>query len=158
MCRTCDAGWPLDKVLQLYCSRIRRDGWAAVHVAPTPQLAEFSYTAGLTRLHGHPEVVVSGAPPELAARILAAMAQAARAGHRLEAGMVLPGTHAGQFQFVQVDDPGRLAHAQHIYQATAGPIPALQVIWSDRQGHWPWSPGWPTSATAQPLFGTPLHT
>ena len=158
MCRTCDAGWPLDKVLQLCRSRIRRDGWAPVHVAATPRLAEFSYTVGLTRLHGHPEILVSGAPPDLAARILAAVAQAARADHRVEPGAVWPGAQAGQFQFVRIDDPGRLAHAQHVYHASAGPVPALQVIWSDHQGRWPWSPGWPASAAVQPLFGTPLHT
>jgi len=121
-------------------------------------LAEFSYTVGLTRLHGHPEILVSGAPPDLAARILAAVAQAARADHRVEPGAVWPGAQAGQFQFVRIDDPGRLAHAQHVYHASAGPVPALQVIWSDHQGRWPWSPGWPASAAVQPLFGTPLHT
>jgi hypothetical protein len=158
MCRMCDAGWPLDKVLQLYRARIRREGWAAVHVAGAAGAAGYSYTIGLTRLHGRPEVLLSGQPPEVAAGQLGFIVSNARAGQWFKAGMVFPGAGDGRVQFAQVDDPDQLPHAQQIYAWSGGKVPALQAIWTDPEGHWPWSPGWPAAPTAQPLFGTPLHT
>jgi len=159
MCRMCDAGWPLEKVLQLYRARIRQSGVAVVHVARSAGVAGYSYTVGLTRLHDHPEVVLSGQPPEVAAGQLTFIATNARKGQRFGAGMVFPGAGPkSRVQFAQVDDPAQLPHAQQIYGGAAGPVPALQAIWTDDEGHWPWSPGWPVAAAAQPLFGTPLHT
>lgn len=157
MCRMCDDGWPLDTVLRIYRKHIHHQGWAVVHVPATAHQAPLSYTIGLTRLHGHPEVLVSGQPPEAATLLLNVVATAVRRGVRLRPGVVVPADDGAQVQFAQVDDPGRLQHAQEVYAGLLGPVPALQAIWTDYDGHWPWSPGWPGTAADQPLFGLPVH-
>jgi hypothetical protein len=155
----CDAGWPLDKVLQLYRSKIRRWGLTVAHVAPTEGIAQYSYTIGLTRLHDHPEILLSGQPPKVAAVQLAFLAMNAREGQRFRAGMLCPGHGPkGRVQFAQVTDPTQLSHAQQIYGRASAPVPAIQAIWTDVEGRWPWSPGWPSAEAAQPLFGTPRFT
>lgn len=157
MCRMCDEGWPLEKVLHVYRKHIQHQGWAVVSLTPTPHQAAVSYTVGLTRLHGHPEVLVSGQPPEAAMLLLNVVAAAVRRGVRLQAGQVFPADDGALVQFAQVHDPGQLEHAQQVYASPLGPVPALQAIWTDYEGHWPWSPGWPGTAADQPLFGDPVH-
>src|SRR4051812_46614234 len=48
-------------------------GWAVVHVLPTDEdpadAVPFGYTVGLTG-YGHPEIAISGVPPEVAHPIL----------------------------------------------------------------------------------------
>lgn len=157
MCRMCDEGWALDQVLRVYRKLIQHQGWAVVHVPATVDEGGFSYTVGLTRLHGHPEILVSGQPPEAATLLLNVVASATRAGLWLEAGLMFPADDGAHVQFAQVHDPGRLRHAQQVYAGPLGPVPALQAIWTDYEGHWPWQPGWPGTPADQPLFGDPVH-
>jgi hypothetical protein len=158
MCRMCDEGWALDMVLRVFRKQIQHQGWGVVHEAPAGAAAGFSYTVGLTRLHGHPEVLVSGQPPEAATLLLNVVAAAVRGGLWVEAGLLFPADDGGQVQFAQVHAPERLRHSQEIYAGPIGRVPALQAIWTDYEGHWPWSPGWPGTAADQPLFGDPIHT
>jgi len=156
MCVQCEA-WPVGTVLASYRNQVREGGWALASVAPTPQRVGYSYTIGLTRHHGHPELLASGLTPGEAGGLLADLAAAVRGGLRLAAGDVLSPDGAHRLQLVRVAEPGQLAHAQAIYASAAGTVPGLQVVWSDRAGHWPWQPGWPGRVSDQPLFGLPLH-
>jgi hypothetical protein len=111
----------------------------------------------MTRHHGHPELLASGLPPREAGALLADLVERVRAGERLTAGDVLAPDGEYRLQLVRVADPGQLDHAQAIYATPRTPVPALQVVWSDESGHWPWQPGWVGRVSDQPLFGLPLR-
>jgi Domain of unknown function (DUF4262) len=111
---------------------------------------------GLTRFHGHPELV-TGLDHRATGALLNGLGREVRAGRRLSAGEVQEGEGGRRYQFVQVADPRRLVHAQEMYADVAGPVPALQVVHSTGSGRWPWDRDYPGGRRAQPLHGRPLH-
>jgi len=156
MCVQCETR-AVREVLADYRQAVRVQGWAMASVRTTTRRAGFSYTIGLTRHHGHPELLASGLTGPEAGGLLTELARQVRAGRRFASGDVLSPAGAHRLQLVGVADPAQLTHAQAIYAGPAGPVPALQVVWSDADGHWPWQPGWPGRASDQPLFGLPVH-
>lgn len=156
MCVQCEDR-PAREVVDAYRRSVRHGGWALASVASSGRRVGFSYTIGLTRHHGHPELLASGLPPAEAEGLLSELADRVRRGCRFHPGDVLSPDGAHRLQLVRVADATRLGHAQEIYASAAGLVPALQVVWSDHDGHWPWHPAWPGRVSDQPLFGLPLH-
>ena len=86
------------------------------------------YTVGLTRHHGHPELVVSGRELRGGTDLLLDAAAAVAAGDRLAPGWDLV-TDRGEYRIVEVDDPEHLWLAQLMYAPALGPpVPALHLI------------------------------
>lgn len=154
MCLRCQ-GYSEAEVLDHYRALIREHGWAVVQVTG---LVGFAYTVGLTRYHGHPELLVSGMTAEHAPGYLEEFGARVTAGQRFAAGSLHAGPGRHRSQFLAVTDPAELVIAQAIY-ARGFPVPALQVVFSDHEGGWPWEEGWVGCAgeAVQPLFGAPLH-
>ncbi|GAB3264899.1 DUF4262 domain-containing protein [Kineosporia babensis] len=155
MCLRC-AGWSDAELLAKSRHDIEVHGWGFVHVEGG-ESAAFTYTVGLTRFHGHPELLVSGLEAEPAAGLLDDLAEDVQGGLRLAEGDRLGEEccPAHQLQLVEVEDPRRLAQAQQIYASSAGLVPALQVVYTDDRGRWPWEPAWAAGHWCQPVFGRP---
>ncbi|MDQ1286667.1 MAG: hypothetical protein QG622_232 [Actinomycetota bacterium] len=132
-------------------------GWAVAHAEGAGRAAGYSHTVGLTRFHGHPELLVSGLEPDDAGRLLGELAASVRAGAWLDAGVMFGADTGHTLQLADVADPQLMADAQLVYASEAGFVPGLQVIWSDQSGNWPWDPSWLGTDQDQPLFGHPLH-
>jgi hypothetical protein len=134
---------------------IDRDG---VHLQFVPQpmaLESCWYTIGLAG-RGHPELIIFGLPPDVARPALHSVAGDIIAGRRT----VRPGQHADdvleghQAQFVPVSEPERhLPAAALFYAGTGTAIRALQIVWPDRYGRWPWQTG--TRVADMPVLGAP---
>ena len=154
MCLKCQ-GWTDEEIFKARLQTIERHGWAVTSVTGDGTTVGFAYTIGLTRYHGHPELLVTGLPHAAAGQFLTGFADQIRAGKRYAAGNILTKSNGHRWQFVPVDDPSQLVDAQETYQSEAGPVPGLQVIWSDHDGHWPWHPAWAHGHGSQPLFGRP---
>ena len=76
-----------------------------------------SYTVGLTRVHGHAELVFSGGDVDTAHRVLDELAAAVCEGRRLVAGETLARREVGcECLVVQVANPERLVIAQVVYR------------------------------------------
>jgi hypothetical protein len=136
---------------------IERFGWSIMAVEGDPVSAPFAYTIGLTRFHGHPELVVTGLDEIAGGQLLNALGEQVRAGRRHHAGQLIGLDDGRMLQLVRVNNPRRLVHAQDIYASEAGLVPALQVVHSTAEGLWPWQRGWPGGRGRQPLYGRPLH-
>lgn len=136
-----------------HLDRIDSVGWAVEAVPGDGFDLPYAYTVGLTRYHGHPEVLVSGVGRCGALEYLDAVGERIRAGERFRFGDEL---RLGRERAVllAVDQPERLEQAQVVYARPGGRlVPALQLVLSDGRGRMPWEPrwgGWP-----QALFGTP---
>ncbi|MCW2715125.1 MAG: hypothetical protein JWN88_2172 [Frankiales bacterium] len=126
---------------------IARRGWMVQYVEPHGPRAPFAYTAGLTA-RSRPELVVTGLPDQSSAELLDAAARTLSepvdAGQRL----VLGGR---DFEVVHVREP-----AAHLFVAASlyGPrLTALQLVYPDERGTWPWSRGFRGGRGGQPVLG-----
>ena len=138
MCAMCE-GQSGDDFMAGVVDDIRCVGWAVIAVEDDQGRHRHSYTVGLTRYHGHPELIFSGADFGTAYQVLDALATAVAEGRRLEAGQLLGRDDIGlDCVLVRVDDASRLVFAQTLYASGASLVPALQVVWSDAGGRWPW--------------------
>ena len=149
MCWMCDhPGSTIDDYLDHLRETVIEHGWATQYVADdrTP----YAYTIGLHEF-GLPELLVTGVSPQRAARVLNT---AARIALRDDAPM--PGSRiqlpAGPLiEVVAVDHPD--AH-MNMAVAIYGPeLRALQLVWADGRGRWPWAAGFSDGHGRQPVFG-----
>ena len=139
MCEMCDGATPEQFVADVVAD-IRKAGWSIVAVEDERGRHVHSYTVGLTRVHGHAELVFSGGDVDTAHRVLDELAAAVCEGRRLVAGETLARREAGcECLVVQVANPERLVIAQAVCRLPdLPPVPALQIVWADEGGRWPW--------------------
>ena len=110
----------------------------------------FAYTIGLHD-RGLPELLVTGLSADSAAQVLNDVAVAAVGGRVFE-----PGTHIAVgdgplLEIVEVDHPD--AHLNFAVALGGPELRALQLVWADDRGRWPWAAGWGPGQPRQPVFG-----
>jgi hypothetical protein len=128
-----------------------------VHIQMVPGDAKtpaYGYTVGLWRGLGHPEVIMVGMAPETSQEILADVAEYAhraplRAGDRY--GIFFD---AYDVIFREVSPRNReWLKAANEHNAPDA-CPALQMVYPDRRGIFPWEPGFdPSVRSSQPMLG-----
>jgi len=157
MCMRCN-GMSEETVMESYRQTIQTHGWVVIAVQGDGDEAAFAYTLGLTRFHGHPEMLVSGLDQSVAGVLLNDFGAEVRLGIDFVAGQRGFGLDQRRLQLVQVDEPAVLVEAQKLYASEAGLVPALQVVYTDAMGRWPWElSGRGGPRPAQSLFGRPIH-
>ncbi len=117
-------------------------GVHVVHVPANDSLPAHSCSVGMWDSFEQPEVVVFGLPAEVAGELIELIADEADEGHRFLDGS----RHEGLLQeypvrFVEVPKSRyaeTLAAACWAYQGDD--FPAVQLVWPDKQGRWPWDP------------------
>jgi hypothetical protein len=121
-------------------------GWAVQYVADR---RPFAYTVGLTRC-GLPELLLTGAEPLRAHRLLTLVAQMAVTGDPPTRGMRISLPDGPVVEMVEVEHP-----EAHLLCAGAifGEVSALQVVWADELGRWPWAPDFDYGRGTQPVLG-----
>lgn len=130
---------------------IDEHGWAVRNVVSAEPSECFLYTVGLTR-YDHPEAVMTGLPPDAAKAFLNIVGQMAKEGHRFEVGSETSELSYGPaFPIIRAEDVSGLTAVQQIY----GEVRAIQIIWRDSQGNFPWSSAFGNPAGTQPLLGSP---
>jgi len=81
MCLMCQ-GRTREEVLMLQKEHIERFGWSIVAVEGNRVQAPFAYTIGLTRFHGHPELLVTGLDESSTGSILNQLGSEVKSGRR----------------------------------------------------------------------------
>lgn len=128
---------------------IREHGWAVRHVSGSTHEGPFSYTVGLTAF-GLPEIVTTGMPFESSHQFLNLVAQEMRDGYALSHGTRSTRfTDSGDVSFIRVEDARGLTAVRGRY----GEVVALQMLWPDSTGAYPWDVGYRNPPDAQPLLG-----
>ncbi|MET3807298.1 hypothetical protein ABIB25_004321 [Nakamurella sp. UYEF19] len=132
--------------------QISRFGWSitAVEGAVDDEgvFPAFAYSIGFTR-HRLPEILISGRPTEEAYQVLNQLGNGIKRGLRLvpEVRLTIAGLN---LFFLPIASPANvLLTAGAVYQNRQ--IEALQAIWADSEGHFPWEQAIPDDLT-QPLF------
>jgi hypothetical protein len=113
-----------------------------INIAADDEHSGWSYTIGLFRTFGHPELIIVGESIDFRVTGLRLLVREIQEGWRLEAGQVArhsEGAFDGMFRDVQP----RL-HQAYLSWATwfydSRPFPVLQFVYPDAEGRWPWDP------------------
>ena len=146
-CRLCEAssvaGETLDAGDLKLLADVGEHGWHVVLIPDDPVSRGWAFTVGVWHTLGSPELAVFGLDIEDAHSVLNVIGDAIRAGRQ-----VVPD--------VEMDDvlqEGRLVTFRAVHESWYGPmfgyatwfarrpsIPIYQVVWSDSDGRWPWTP------------------
>lgn len=131
---------------------IARHGWAVQAVFAEKDSPGFAYTAGLSAF-GLPELIVFGLPPPVAHQLLNQLGRRLRDGEALSQDTDLLDVVEG-YPARLVPAP-RSATDQYMF-ATQRRYPhyrALQLVWSDPAGRFPWDPAFdPKYRPLQPVL------
>lgn len=151
MCWQCDhpGASPAD-----YREHLRRlldqNRWLVQGVQRDRGRPPYAYTVGLPR-HQRPELVVTGLPHQQAAKLLNTAAEQVITAEMPLPGEMLPLRDWPRLEMVRVAEP-----AVHLKMAAAlnGPgFSALQLVYTDDQGRWPWDKGFRDGRGTQPVLG-----
>ena len=129
---------------------IDRVGWAVVGIEADRIHPAWAYTIGLTP-RGRPELVVTGLPLLRATWLLNTVAP-----YVLETAVPLPGeevlVEGGLLmEVVGVTEPA--AHLVAAVELYGLQLRALQLVYADDRGHWPWDAGFRGHHGGQPVLG-----
>lgn len=130
---------------------VARHGWSVAMVEGTLSAPAYGYTIGLTEQR-HPELLIAGRTHPDIADALSMLAGAVLChGHQLVAGstLELPGREIYLSPIEQPQNILRMASKLYSWR-----MKALQVVWADDDGRFPWEQSPPDDLT-QPLYGTP---
>lgn len=130
--------------------KIATFGWAVRNVVDPDPTKCLSYTVGLTA-HGHPEVVMTGLPPDAGHAFLNIVGEiVVSEGGRFVAGEATTELADGPaMPVLAARDKQDLTAVAAIY----GDVPALQIVWTDSRGRLPWDPDYANPPGSQPLLG-----
>lgn len=148
----------VDKAREL----IAEYGWAVQHVPAAPakqpggtEQPPFTYTIGLTAGHGHPELLLTGLPDELAGRIANEVGMRVRDGETFSPHGRYSGILSG-YDVVMLPIPNAHRRDEFVLARRLFPdleFDALQVAWPDADGRFPWEEGSTADASGQVLVG-----
>jgi len=134
---------PKDEHEQKALDDVQRYGLHIVNVLEEGTLPSFAYTVGLFHTFQHPEVLVYGLPQDRAHRILNDLADNLRAGRRYVAGGVYEDLLERYSCTFRLIPPSH--YREHLGWASwfneTPDFPALQLIYPDKEGRWPWQDG-----------------
>lgn len=128
---------------------VEKYGWAIRHVLPSAAAGAFSYTVGLS-YRGWPELIVTGLPTTVADAFLRNAIDVQN-----ENGSFEPGdrtdelTESGHVVFIAAADVRGMTATANV----VGTFSALQLIWPDSAGAFPWDSGYRNPIDSQPLLG-----
>ncbi len=143
-------------------SRVLRDirevGWHVVKVLEDAEGPPHAFSIGLHERFDHPEIVVVGPDLEFLHQLVNAVGEQVREGRRFEGGSEASGILVGRdcaFRDVaKAWYPVFLGYAGWYYRGAG--FPALQCVWPDPEGLFPWQPGFhPELARLQPVLDAP---
>jgi hypothetical protein len=151
MCWQCDhPGATWQDYLEHLRGLLEEHSWVVQGVQRTRHRPPYAYTAGLAA-HDRPELVVTGMPYDRAVDLLNDVAEHILHGDAPRPGEVLPLRGGPVVEIVRVAEP-----SVHLAVAAAlnGPqFTALQLVYADDHGHWPWEAGFRGGRGGQPVLG-----
>jgi hypothetical protein len=128
--------------------KMLRDGWAVQYVEKVA--VPWAYTIGLHdwRL---PELLITAVSPARALRLLNSVTRDAVRGPTLTPGQRIKVTNGPLIEVVEVDHPD--VHMGWAIELGGPDVRALQLVWADGRGRWPWSSTFCDGRRRQPVLG-----
>jgi hypothetical protein len=127
-----------------------RHGWAVQGVEAAGVRPPYAYTLGLTDC-GLPELLVTGMPLGRAASLLNGVAEHAVHAEPPVPGERIPLRGGPTIEIVELLNPD--AHMDTAVALFGDGFRALQLVWADGRGRWPWDTGFRSRRGGQPVLG-----
>jgi hypothetical protein len=127
---------------------IRKAGWAVQYVESDRR--PYAYTIGLHDWDV-PELLITGVSRHRAVRLLDAVARKLVSGEVLTPGQQVPLPDGPLVEVVEVGHPD--VHMRWAVAFGGKDIEALQLVWADGRGRWPWSAQFADGRATQPVLG-----
>lgn len=147
----------VDTAVHELLDKIEKFGWTFIGVGAGEGEPSFTYTCGLTDKYGHPELVIIGLPPRQAQIVLEEMCAKVRDGYTyfpLEYRDVLANQVPVQLVSVSAERlAARFRFAHLVHSNPLITVRAMQVVWPDKESHFPWDAEFRLPAYAQPIWG-----
>ncbi|MGI8881580.1 MAG: DUF4262 domain-containing protein [Jatrophihabitans sp.] len=134
---------------------VRRVGWAIQYVMGEEREPSFAYTVGLFGFD-HPEIVVFGLSAGSSEWLLNRLGALVKSGAPMGDGdEVTIGAAGFPVSLFTLPNPESVLFAANsFYQRPPGdPVPALQAVYPDDNGRYPWEPGYALKPYLQPMPG-----
>jgi hypothetical protein len=132
----------LDKHEQNFVAKIRGHGWFAHHIGADNEGPGFSYTTGFWLKFGHPELIAFSLSGRIAHDTFWHIYRELEAGRRMavgeETGEIFKNVPAVLLPVAQRHFRDHLGWSRWFYGNDN--FQCLQLLWSDRDGLFPWSP------------------
>jgi hypothetical protein len=132
-----------DELLKKSKHNIEKYGLQVLSIRASMYLPSFSYSIGLLESYQHPELICFGLSTDLMHALINDVAALIKQGKKMETGKNYDNIFANSdAQFVQVDFknvPDYFKLALKYYKLDQ--IPALQLVWTDRENRFPWEMG-----------------
>ncbi len=136
MCWKCDnPNGTIEDYLDELRRAMRDHGWAVQFVEHDKR--PLAYTVGL-HSRGLPELLITGLNPRVSTRVLNSIA------HMIVDDRFL-------MEVVEVDHPE--VHLKFAVEMCGPDLRALQLVWADNWGRFPWEAGWSQGRRRQPVLG-----
>jgi hypothetical protein len=135
---------------------VREHGWMIQAVFGKGTDPPFAYTVGLFGLD-HPELVIFGIDEASAAGVLNHLGERVRQGDCIAPGELLTFDHwPHRLHVFPLPNPSEVLFAANrfYHRPPDDPVPALQLVWDDLWGNFPWEPGYQAPAWCQPVPGS----
>jgi len=119
---------------------VKKSGWSVMLIEATDYLPSFAYTVGLWKNYNHPELIAFGLTTKTLHSMLNIGGELVKSGNALKIGRDYDEFfNNGEAQFVTVD-PRNLEDyfGYSIWLNKTNVFPALQLVWTDRNGNYPW--------------------
>jgi hypothetical protein len=141
-------------------SDIEKFGFAVIIIEATNYLPSFSYTVGLFAKYNHPELIAFGLSPKTLHAILNIGGEMVKKGQLLKTATdYLEFFESGGVKFLQVDPKNTRDYFGYaIWFNKTTEFPSLQLVWTDRQGRYPWEDDFENDLKGkQPLLDRNAH-
>lgn len=134
--------------------RVRTNGWTMICTPFDGLPVLYGYTVGFERTFAHPEAVVVGLPPEIIAYVLSRLAGRLGRGERPPRNepVDLDLNHPVVLRTIAADISAERLKVAHALQDGRVPVEAVQVVWPDPAGRFPWEAGYRLLRGYQPLL------
>ncbi len=150
MCWQCDnPNGTTEEYLDALRETITDHGWVVQFVESDSR--PFAYTVGLHE-RGLPELLITGLAAHTSARVLNSI------GHMVvdDGTALAPAMHIDYedrflIEVVEVEHPD--VHLKFAARLFGPRVRALQLVWADDRGRWPWDVGWGHGRRRQPVLG-----
>jgi hypothetical protein len=123
-------------------------GWAVEYVESAR--APLAYTVGLHDC-GLPELLITGVSAQRAERLLNTAAKDMMSGKALSPGRKIAIRSGPLVEVVEVANPD--VHLEWAVAFGGQGVRALQLVWADGRGRWPWAAAFSDGRARQPVLG-----
>ena len=140
---------------------IERVGWHIVHINEDERGPAFSFSVGFYYTFQQPEILIMGLKPEVAQKILSIAVVLMAGGKTFQPFEPVADFAQGYnsvFVPIKIENyQDYLGYAIWFYRSLPAPFPAMQLVWPDKQGRFPWEQGYDTRylSSQKPLYVTP---